>query len=86
MQTPRKPLSAPEMTLQAIKWSGDRLEILDQLLLPQESKYIPVNGVEDGWKAINSMQVTPNLGAHAQSSPGLRFKSPSLVCSKFALQ
>ncbi|XP_034254945.1 methylthioribose-1-phosphate isomerase [Thrips palmi] len=45
------------MTLQAIKWAGGRLEILDQLLLPHESKYIPVNGVEDGWKAINAMQV-----------------------------
>ncbi|KAJ1524764.1 hypothetical protein ONE63_009642 [Megalurothrips usitatus] len=45
------------MTLQAIKYSSGRLEILDQLLLPHQSTYIPVSGVEDGWKAIHSMQV-----------------------------
>ncbi|CAK9816469.1 Methylthioribose-1-phosphate isomerase [Anthophora plagiata] len=45
------------MTLQAIKWENGRLEILDQILLPAISRYIPVKGVEDGWKVINSMQV-----------------------------
>jgi len=45
------------MTLQAIKYSNGCLEILDQLLLPHESTYISVRGVEDGWKAINKMQV-----------------------------
>ncbi|XP_051171315.1 methylthioribose-1-phosphate isomerase [Leptopilina boulardi] len=45
------------MTLQAIKWEGRKLEILDQTLLPAISKYISVKGVEDGWKVINRMQV-----------------------------
>ncbi|XP_003700639.2 methylthioribose-1-phosphate isomerase isoform X1 [Megachile rotundata] len=45
------------MTLQAIKWENGRLEILDQILLPAISRYIPVKGVEDGWKVINNMQV-----------------------------
>ncbi|XP_034184172.2 methylthioribose-1-phosphate isomerase isoform X2 [Osmia lignaria lignaria] len=45
------------MTLQAIKWENGRLEILDQILLPAMSRYIPVKGVEDGWKVINNMQV-----------------------------
>lgn len=45
------------MTLQAIKYTDGRLDILDQLLLPLASEYIPICGVEDGWKAINKMQV-----------------------------
>lgn len=45
------------MTLQAIRYENGTLEVLDQLLLPKESKYIPILGVEDGWKVINRMQV-----------------------------
>lgn len=45
------------MSLQAIKYDKGQLEILDQLLLPLESKYVSVQGVEDGWQAINKMQV-----------------------------
>jgi len=45
------------MSLQSIKYSAGKLEILDQLLLPLNSKYIDVKGVEDGWKVINKMQV-----------------------------
>lgn len=45
------------MTLEAIKYENDTLEILDQLLLPGEHKYIPISSVEDGWKAIKLMQV-----------------------------
>ncbi|KOX70443.1 Methylthioribose-1-phosphate isomerase [Melipona quadrifasciata] len=43
--------------LQAITWENGKLEILDQILLPAISRYIPVRGVEDGWKVINNMQV-----------------------------
>lgn len=45
------------MSLRAIKYENNTLEILDQLLLPAQSKFIKVNGVEDGWKVINKMQV-----------------------------
>ncbi|KAL1140861.1 hypothetical protein AAG570_000789 [Ranatra chinensis] len=45
------------MTLQAIKYNKGKLEILDQLLLPTQSVYRDILSVEDGWKAINSMQV-----------------------------
>lgn len=48
------------MTLEAIKYENDTLEILDQLLLPGEHKYIPISSVEDGWKAIKLMQVRIN--------------------------
>lgn len=43
-------------TLESIKWEDGKLEILDQRLLPR-TKYIPVKGVEDGWKVIRNMQV-----------------------------
>jgi len=46
------------MTLEAIKYKDGKLEILDQLLLPHESKYIEVNNTQDGWKAIHTMQVS----------------------------
>lgn len=46
-----------KMSLRAIKYENKTLEILDQLLLPAQSKYIQIKGVEDGWKVINKMQV-----------------------------
>lgn len=47
------------MTLQAIKWDtrNGKLEILDQTLLPATTHYIQVKDVDDGWNAINKMQV-----------------------------
>lgn len=45
------------MGLESIKYKKGHLEILDQLLLPLETKYVKITGVEDGWKAINKMQV-----------------------------
>jgi methylthioribose-1-phosphate isomerase len=47
------------MVLQSIKFDAgsNSLEILDQLLLPEQTKYLKIKGVEDGWKVINKMQV-----------------------------
>ena len=45
------------MALEAIKYAHGKLDILDQLLLPDETKYIPVKNVEDGWNVIKNMQV-----------------------------
>lgn len=33
------------------------LSVLDQLLLPHETKYVPVHNVEDAWDAIRSMRI-----------------------------
>lgn len=46
------------MSLRAIKYENGYLEILDQLLLPAQSKFISIKGVEDGWRVINKMQVS----------------------------
>ncbi|XP_031571295.1 methylthioribose-1-phosphate isomerase-like [Actinia tenebrosa] len=45
------------MSLQAIKYSRGSLEVLNQLLLPNELKYDEICKVEDGWSAIRSMKV-----------------------------
>ncbi|XP_050562396.1 methylthioribose-1-phosphate isomerase isoform X1 [Spodoptera frugiperda] len=45
------------MSLESIRYSRGSLDILDQLLLPLQTRYVKVEGVEDGWKVINKMQV-----------------------------
>lgn len=45
------------MALESIRYAEGKLDILDQLLLPAQNKYLSVKGVEDGWKVINRMQV-----------------------------
>ncbi|KAI4224325.1 MAG: hypothetical protein LQ349_007259, partial [Xanthoria aureola] len=45
------------MTLQAIKYSRGKLEILDQLRLPNQEVYVDIKTPQDAWHAINSMQV-----------------------------
>ncbi|CAH2991726.1 unnamed protein product [Chilo suppressalis] len=45
------------MSLESIRYKRGSLEILDQLLLPLQTRYVKVQGVEDGWKVINKMQV-----------------------------
>lgn len=46
-------------TLEAIRFdkSSGTLEILDQLLLPYSTTYIPILGIEDAYQAIKTMQV-----------------------------
>lgn len=46
------------MSLESIKYKRGSLEILDQLLLPLQTRYVTIKGVEDGWKVINKMQVS----------------------------
>lgn len=55
-------------SLDAIHYERGYLLILDQLLLPSEVKYIPVKTVQDGWDAINRMNVR---GAPAISFVGI---------------
>ncbi|KAL8674690.1 MAG: hypothetical protein Q9168_000922 [Polycauliona sp. 1 TL-2023] len=45
------------MSLQAIRYSRGKLEILDQLRLPHEEVYVSIKHAEDAWHAIKSMQV-----------------------------
>ncbi|KAM9105866.1 methylthioribose-1-phosphate isomerase isoform 2-T2 [Megaptera novaeangliae] len=45
------------MTLEAIRYSRGSLQILDQLLLPQQSRYEAVGSVRQAWEAIRAMKV-----------------------------
>ncbi|KAI0464239.1 S-methyl-5-thioribose-1-phosphate isomerase [Komagataella kurtzmanii] len=47
------------MSLQAIKFDRQktRLDILDQLLIPYQTKYIQVSNIDDGYSVIQKMQV-----------------------------
>nr|CAG4644900.1 EOG090X08IP [Leptodora kindtii] len=44
-------------TLQAIRYDNGKLDILDQLQLPQQCIYIDITSVEDAWRAIRQMKV-----------------------------
>ncbi|XP_069157634.1 methylthioribose-1-phosphate isomerase-like [Procambarus clarkii] len=68
------------MTLQAIKWQDKKLLVLDQLLLPMESKYITVTSVDEGWQVINKMQVR---GAPAIAIVGCLSLATELINSSF---
>lgn len=43
--------------LEAIRYSRGSLQILDQLLLPQQCRYEEVDSVHQAWKAIRAMKV-----------------------------
>lgn len=43
--------------MQSLVYSRGSLSVLDQLLLPQETKFIPVQTSKDAWAVIRSMQV-----------------------------
>jgi len=45
------------MTLQAIRYHRGKLEILDQLLLPDATHYLDIIDSGQGWQAIKKMQV-----------------------------
>lgn len=69
------------MTLEAIKWRDRKLTILDQLLLPMKKEYIDVTCVEDGWGAINKMQVR---GAPAIAIVGCLSLAAELARGKYS--
>lgn len=49
------------MSLIAINYTQGKLNILNQLLLPQKTIYEDIKTIQDGWKAINSMKASFNL-------------------------
>lgn len=46
-----------KMTLEAIKYDGKGLMILNQLLLPSQTVYEELKTLEDAWNAIRNMKV-----------------------------
>ena len=55
------------MTVEPIRWKGDRLELLDQRLLPEQTKYVACRTAEEVAQAIRDMVVrgAPAIGCAA---------------------
>lgn len=53
--------------LQSVKWNVDRLDLLDQRLLPEEIVYLPLRTAQDVWEAIRELKVrgAPAIGIAA---------------------
>ncbi|AJY75952.1 S-methyl-5-thioribose-1-phosphate isomerase [Paenibacillus beijingensis] len=53
--------------LQSLIWAGDKLELLDQRLLPEETVYLPLTTAEEVWESIRHMKVrgAPAIGIAA---------------------
>lgn len=53
--------------LQSVIWTGDKLDLLDQRLLPEEIVYLPLTTAEDVWEAIRHLKVrgAPAIGIAA---------------------
>lgn len=53
--------------LQSVIWAGDRLDLLDQRLLPEQIVYLPLTTSEDVWEAIRELKVrgAPAIGIAA---------------------
>jgi methylthioribose-1-phosphate isomerase len=61
------PLHAPHPSVEPIRWKGDRLELLDQRLLPDKAVYITCRSAEEVAQAIRDMVVrgAPAIGCAA---------------------
>lgn len=44
------------MVLEAIRYRGNKLQILNQLKLPHQEEYVEIRNAEDGWHAIKEMR------------------------------
>lgn len=70
MPAERRARGGAAMALEAIRYSRGSLEILDQLLLPQRSRYEAVGSVRQAWEAIRAMKVGPRGRATGQGWEG----------------
>lgn len=59
------PRETSRMALEAIRYDGKSLAILNQLLLPLQSVYERLQTVEDAWSAIRSMKVASLIYAES---------------------
>jgi len=68
--------------LQSLIWTDNRLDLLDQRLLPEETVYLPLTGVEEVWEAIRHLKVrgAPAIGIAA--AYGVIFGSRSVDTGK----
>jgi methylthioribose-1-phosphate isomerase len=67
----------------SIKSTEDKLEIVNQLLLPHTTEFIEINSIEEAHDAIKTMKVRPQPAdltiAHQNQRFGARPLSPHLL-------
>lgn len=56
-------ITSSTMALVSIRTNDDKIEIVDQLLLPHITKFVEVNSIEDAHDAIKSMKVSNRLNS-----------------------
>ena len=63
--------------VEPIRFESDQLQLIDQLKLPSDVNWVPINTVEKGADAIRDMVVrgAPAIGVTAAYSYALAFKS-----------
>lgn len=64
--------------LEAIRYSRGSLQILDQLLLPQQSHYEGVGSVRQAWEAIRTMKVGRSGVPGGRGLPELSAPDPGI--------
>ncbi|KAJ6625456.1 Methylthioribose-1-phosphate isomerase [Mycena sp. CBHHK59/15] len=57
MATPGNPTNSTPASLKSIKTDGDKIEIVNQLLLPHTTEFIQIATIEDAHEAIKSMKI-----------------------------
>lgn len=67
MNPTANPAASSAGPLQSVIWAGDRLDLLDQRLLPGEIVYLPLTTAEEVWEAIRQLKVrgAPAIGIAA---------------------
>ncbi|MBH5318541.1 S-methyl-5-thioribose-1-phosphate isomerase [Paenibacillus sp. GSMTC-2017] len=67
--------------LQSLIWTGDKLDLLDQRLLPEEIVYLPLTTSEGVWEAIRHLKVrgAPAIGIAAAYGVVLASRSAASV-------
>ena len=52
------------MPTETIAWAGDHVRIIDQTLLPTETKFLELRTIEEVWEAIKMLRVrgAPAIG------------------------
>ena len=70
-------------TLLSLKYdkAANTLEVLDQLVIPHDTRYVPVTNSEEAWAVIRKMQVGPGLSRPARAPPGPSDLTPCVCLS-----
>ncbi|KAF8529784.1 eukaryotic translation initiation factor 2B [Hysterangium stoloniferum] len=88
-------MSLPANALVGLKTDGDKIEIIDQLLLPHVKKYISITSTDEAFEAIKSMRIrgAPAIASLASLSLASHLSvslaespSPSFLASPAALK